>query len=60
MLDSTVINGFLSTLDLLIVKIIMRPNTPTLTLEPFVRGELLKHREKQERMKKVKRSAYSK
>lgn len=32
----------------------------TLTLEPFVRGELLKHREKQEQMKKVMRSAYSK
>ena len=32
----------------------------TLTLEPFVRGELLKDREKQERMKKVMRSAYSK
>ena len=31
----------------------------TLTLEPFVRGELLKHREKQEQMKKVMRSAYS-
>lgn len=32
----------------------------TLTLEPFVRGELLKHCEKQEQMKKVMRSAYSK
>ena len=32
----------------------------TLTLEPFVRGELLCHREKQEQMKKVMRSAYSK
>ena len=32
----------------------------TLTLEPFVRGELLKHREKQEHMKKVMCSAYSK
>ena len=32
----------------------------TLTLEPFVRGELLRHREKQEQMKKVMRSAYSK
>ncbi|MBQ2818803.1 MAG: site-specific integrase [Clostridia bacterium] len=31
-----------------------------LTLEPFVRGELLRHREKQERMKKVMRSTYSK
>ena len=32
----------------------------TLTLEPFVREELLKHREEQERMKKTMRSAYSK
>ena len=32
----------------------------TLTLEPFVREELLKHREEIERMKKVMRSAYSK
>ena len=32
----------------------------TLTLEPFVREELLKHREKQENMKKLMRSAYSK
>ena len=32
----------------------------TLTLEPFVRGELLKHRAKQEQMKTVMRSAYSK
>ena len=32
----------------------------TMTPEPFVRGELLKHREKQEQMKKVMRSAYSK
>jgi integrase len=32
----------------------------TLTLEPFVRDELLKHREKQKEMKKVMRSAYSK
>ena len=32
----------------------------TLTLEPFVRGELIKHREKPEQMKKVMRSAYSK
>ena len=32
----------------------------TLTLEPFVRGELLRHREKQDQMKKVMRSAYSK
>ena len=32
----------------------------TLTLEPFVRGELIRHREKQEQMKKVMRSAYSK
>ena len=29
-------------------------------LEHFVRGELLRHREKQEQMKKVMRSAYSK
>lgn len=32
----------------------------TLTLEPFVREELLKHREEIERMKKTMRSAYSK
>jgi integrase len=32
----------------------------TLTLEPFVREELLKHRAKQENMKKLMRSAYSK
>ena len=32
----------------------------TLTLEPFVREELLKHRDEQERMKKTMRSAYSK
>ena len=31
----------------------------TLPLDPFVRGALLRHREKQEQMKKVMRQAYS-
>jgi integrase len=51
-----------STEEWIVAKDRLKTKSPyrTLTLEPFVRGELLRRREKQERMKKVMRSAYSK